>query len=174
MSPLDSVRAIDVDWGDERERVSVMPRSSYVIAPRDLTFSLPHTFVAPGRWAIHAVVTTSDGSQYSLADSVTVRVRPRQASAVGTDSSGKIVRGGVAAQLRQAIANMRVALERQGRPLGRSYNCGVWMRDMGDATDAMNAFESAFPRLDTPTWFVMRSADELPRRALVRLDCHEP
>jgi hypothetical protein len=173
-SRLDSVRAIDIDWGDEHERVSVIPQGSYVTPPRDLNFPLFHAFTTLGNWVVRAVVTTRDGSQYSVADTLTVRVRPRQASAVGTDSSGRIVRGGVAAQLRQAIANVRSALESQGRPLGKTYSCGVRMRDMGDATDAMNAFESAFPRYDTPSWFVTQTADELPRRALVRLECREP
>jgi hypothetical protein len=173
-SALDSVRGIDVDWGDEHERVSVIPQGSYVAPPRDLTFPLFHAFTALGSWVVRAVVTTRDGSQYSVADTLTVRVRPRQASAVGADSSGRIVRGGVVAQLRQAIANVRSALESQGRPLGKTYSCGVRMRDMGDATDAMNAFESAFPRYDTPSWFVTQTADELPRRALVRLECREP
>src|SRR4051812_25938397 len=34
-SRLDSVRAIDVDWGDGHERVSVTPQDSYVAPSRD-------------------------------------------------------------------------------------------------------------------------------------------
>lgn len=57
---------------------------------------------------------------------------------MGTDSSLKIVPGGIEAETRQTLANMKAILERHGSSLDRVVKCMVMMADMSE-WPAMNA-----------------------------------
>jgi reactive intermediate/imine deaminase len=57
---------------------------------------------------------------------------------MGTDASLKIVPGGIEAETRQTIANMKAILERHGSSLDRVVKCMVMMADMSE-WPAMNA-----------------------------------
>ena len=57
---------------------------------------------------------------------------------MGTDSSLKIVSGGIEAETRQTLLNMKNILERHGSSLDRVVKCTVMMADMSE-WPAMNA-----------------------------------
>lgn len=57
---------------------------------------------------------------------------------MGTDESVKIVPGGIEAETRQTLANMKAILERHGSSLDRVVKCTVMMADMSE-WPAMNA-----------------------------------
>lgn len=49
---------------------------------------------------------------------------------VGTDSSGKLVTGGIQAETRQAMENIKGVLQRAGLSFDRVVKCTVFMNDM--------------------------------------------
>jgi reactive intermediate/imine deaminase len=57
---------------------------------------------------------------------------------MGTDENVKIVPGGIVAETRQTLANMKAILERHGSSLDRVVKCMVMMADMSE-WPAMNA-----------------------------------
>jgi 2-iminobutanoate/2-iminopropanoate deaminase len=64
---------------------------------------------------------------------------------IGTDSTGALVAGGVAAETRQALENIRRVLERHGSSLDRVVKCLVMLADMSEWA-AMNAvYREFFP-----------------------------
>jgi 2-iminobutanoate/2-iminopropanoate deaminase len=64
---------------------------------------------------------------------------------MGTDSSDTIIAGGIEAETRQTLANMRAILERHGSSLSRVVKCTVFLVDMAE-WPVMNAIYVAhFP-----------------------------
>ena len=57
---------------------------------------------------------------------------------MGTDESTKLVPGGIEAETRQTLANMKAILERHGSSLDHVVKCTVMMADMAE-WPAMNA-----------------------------------
>jgi reactive intermediate/imine deaminase len=57
---------------------------------------------------------------------------------MGTNEATQIVPGGIEAETRQTIANMKAILERHGSSLDRVVKCTVMMADMGEWA-AMNS-----------------------------------
>jgi len=74
------------------------------------------------------------------------------AGQTGIDASGKLVSGGIAAETRQTLANMRAMLERHGSSFERIVKATVMLADMGE-WPAMNAE------------YVKFFADHLPARS---------
>ncbi len=65
---------------------------------------------------------------------------------IGTDASGALVPGGIAAETRQALANLRAALVRGGASLERVVKVTVMLADIAE-WPAMNAeYLRFFPR----------------------------
>ena len=58
--------------------------------------------------------------------------------ALGVDSSGTLVTGGIEAETRQTLANMRAVLERHGSSMDRVVKCTVMLADIQEWA-AMNA-----------------------------------
>ncbi len=52
--------------------------------------------------------------------------------AMGIDASGALVPGGIEAETRQALANIRSVLERHGSSMDRVVKCTVMLADMGE------------------------------------------
>jgi 2-iminobutanoate/2-iminopropanoate deaminase len=68
------------------------------------------------------------------------------AGQIGTDSTGRLVAGGISAETRQAMDNIRDVLGRVGSSMDRIVKCTVMMADMAE-WPAMNAvYASYFPR----------------------------
>lgn len=51
---------------------------------------------------------------------------------MGIDGSGKLVTGGIEAETRQVLANVRAVLERHGSSMDRVVKCLVMLADMAD------------------------------------------
>ena len=91
------------------------------------------------------------------------------AGQIGTDSSGKIVPGGIQAETRQALSNIRGLLLRNGSSLDRVVRCLVMVADMNE-WPAMNEVYATF----FPTHFPARSAigaNGLALGARVEIEC---
>jgi 2-iminobutanoate/2-iminopropanoate deaminase len=68
------------------------------------------------------------------------------AGQIGTDSTGRLVVGGIKAETRQAMDNIRDVLDRVGSSMDQVVKCTVMMADMAE-WPAMNAvYASYFPR----------------------------
>lgn len=64
---------------------------------------------------------------------------------MGIDATGALVEGGIEAETRQTLANMRAILDRHGSSLDRVVKCTVFLADMREWA-AMNAvYVSHFP-----------------------------
>jgi 2-iminobutanoate/2-iminopropanoate deaminase len=93
------------------------------------------------------------------------------AGEAGVDpASGKLVEGGIAAQTRQALENIRAILEAAGSSLQRVVRCGVFLADLADF-QAMNAvYAEFFPADKGPPARTTVQAARLPMGALVEID----
>jgi reactive intermediate/imine deaminase len=69
-----------------------------------------------------------------------VRVGPMLylSGAIGIDATGKLVPGGIEAETRQAVENIRAVLERHGSSMDRVIKCTAMLADMAE-WPAMNA-----------------------------------
>jgi 2-iminobutanoate/2-iminopropanoate deaminase len=68
------------------------------------------------------------------------------AGQLGTDSAGRLVPGGIEAETRQAMDNIRDVLERVGSSMDRVVKCTIMMADMAE-WPAMNAvYATYFPK----------------------------
>jgi reactive intermediate/imine deaminase len=65
------------------------------------------------------------------------------AGQLGTDASGRLVAGGIQAETRQAMENIRALLQRSGSSLDRVVKCTVFIVDMKE-WPAMNTVYTTF------------------------------
>lgn len=64
---------------------------------------------------------------------------------IGIDSSGQLASGGIAAETRQTLENMKAALERHGSSLDRVVKCLVMLADMNEWADMNTVYVTYFP-----------------------------
>jgi 2-iminobutanoate/2-iminopropanoate deaminase len=64
---------------------------------------------------------------------------------MGTDANDAIVPGGIEAETRQTLANMRAILERHGSSLSRVVKCTVFLVDMGEWPTMNAIYVAHFP-----------------------------
>jgi 2-iminobutanoate/2-iminopropanoate deaminase len=64
---------------------------------------------------------------------------------MGTDSSKKLVPGGIEAETRQTLENIKRALERHGSSLDRVVKCTVMMADMAEWPAMNRIYITYFP-----------------------------
>ena len=67
------------------------------------------------------------------------------AGQLGTDSSGKLVSGGIGPETRQALANIAAVLERHGSSLDRVVKCTVMLADIGEWAAMNQVYLTFFP-----------------------------
>lgn len=92
------------------------------------------------------------------------------AGQIGTDSTGRLVPGGIEAETRQALENVRAALARAGASMDDVVKCTAMLADMAE-WDRMNR---AYVPLFRPGRLPARSAfgtTGLARGARVELEC---
>ncbi len=65
--------------------------------------------------------------------------------AMGIDSGGQIVPGGIEAETRQALANIRAVLERQGSSMDRVIKCTAMLADMAEWPAMNRIYIEHFP-----------------------------
>jgi 2-iminobutanoate/2-iminopropanoate deaminase len=91
------------------------------------------------------------------------------AGQIGTDSSGRVVAGGIQAEARQTLNNIRDVLEKTGSSLDRVVKCTVFMADMKEWPAMNEIYATYFPR-----HFPARSAlgaTGLALNARVEIEC---
>jgi reactive intermediate/imine deaminase len=64
---------------------------------------------------------------------------------LGTDRSGKVVTGGIAAETRQAMENVKAALERCGSSLEHVVKATVMLADMNEWSEMNQVYVTYFP-----------------------------
>ena len=90
----------------------------------------------------------NEGGTRSLPFSEAVRVGDvlYLSGQIGVDSSGSVVPGGIEAETRQTLENIRGALERRGSSLDRVVKCTVMLADIKNDYAPMNAvYRTFFP-----------------------------
>jgi 2-iminobutanoate/2-iminopropanoate deaminase len=88
---------------------------------------------------------------------------------VGTDSTGKLVAGGIQAETRQAMTNIRDVLARAGSSMDKVVKCTVFILDMAE-WPAMNEVYVTFFRGSPPARSAT-GASGLALGARVEIEC---
>ena len=88
---------------------------------------------------------------------------------IGTDSTGRVVAGGIQAEGRQALNNIKATLERNGSSLDRVVKCTVFLADIKDY-DAFNEIYASYFRARKPARSAM-AASGLALNARVEIEC---
>jgi 2-iminobutanoate/2-iminopropanoate deaminase len=83
-------------------------------------------------------------------------------------ATGNLVEGGIEAETRQALNNIKAILEAGGTTMDRVVKTTVFLRDMGDFT-RMNAVYAGFFPSDPPARTTVQAA-RLPRDCAVEID----
>ena len=92
------------------------------------------------------------------------------AGQLGTDSSGRLVDGGVQAETRQAMANIQAILTRAGSSLDRVVKCTVFLADMRE-WGAMNEVYLTFFPADRRPARTAAGASGLALGGRVEIEC---
>jgi 2-iminobutanoate/2-iminopropanoate deaminase len=67
------------------------------------------------------------------------------AGKVGTDATGKLVPGGIRAETRQVMENIRAEVERNGTSMDRVVKCTVFLADMAEWATMNEVYTTFFP-----------------------------
>jgi 2-iminobutanoate/2-iminopropanoate deaminase len=89
---------------------------------------------------------------------------------IGTDSTGRVVPGGVQAETRQAMENIRAVLLRAGSSMGRVVKCTVFMADMREWSAMNETYVTFFDAARRPARSAM-GASGLALDARVEIEC---
>ena len=88
---------------------------------------------------------------------------------IGTDSTLKLVPGGIVPETRQTLENIRAVLERNGSSLDRVVKCTVMLADMGEWS-TMNSVYVTYFRTHKPARSAL-GANGLALGARVEIEC---
>jgi len=88
---------------------------------------------------------------------------------IGIDSSGKLVQGGIAAETRQAMDNIRAVLEQYGSSLDRVVKATVMLADMSEWSEMNKVYVTYFG--DHPPARSALGANGLAMGARVEIEC---
>jgi 2-iminobutanoate/2-iminopropanoate deaminase len=91
------------------------------------------------------------------------------AGQIGTDTSGKLVAGGIQAEARQALNNIRDVLKKTGLSMDNVVKCTVFMADMKE-WPAMNEIYATYFRLHFPARSAFGSTG-LALNARMEIEC---
>ncbi len=89
---------------------------------------------------------------------------------VGTDSSGTLVPGGIKAETRQVMENIRGVLQRSGSSMDRVVKCTVFLADMGEWGMMNEVYVTFFAADKRPARSAM-GASGLALGARVEIEC---
>jgi reactive intermediate/imine deaminase len=92
------------------------------------------------------------------------------AGQLGTDSSGHVVPGGIQAETRQAMENIRAVLQRSGSSMDRVVKCTVFLADMREWS-AMNEVYVTFFAADKRPARTAAGATALALDGRVEIEC---
>jgi|SRR5215211_3525386 len=88
---------------------------------------------------------------------------------IGTDTANRLVAGGIQAEARQALNNIKAVLERNGSSLDRVVKCTVFLADIKDYTEFNNIYVTYF-RVRKPARSAL-AASGLALGARVEVEC---
>ncbi|MEO5817085.1 MAG: Rid family detoxifying hydrolase [Gemmatimonadaceae bacterium] len=89
---------------------------------------------------------------------------------IGTDSAGRVVAGGIRAETRQAMENIRAVLLRSGSSFDRVVKCTVFMADMKEWPTMNEIYVTFFDAARRPARSAM-GATGLALDARVEIEC---
>lgn len=89
---------------------------------------------------------------------------------IGTDATGQLVRGGIEAETRQTLENIRAALGRAGASMDQVVKCTAMLADMAE-WDRMNRVYVTYFRPDRLPARSAFGTSGLARGARVELEC---
>jgi 2-iminobutanoate/2-iminopropanoate deaminase len=92
------------------------------------------------------------------------------AGQLGTDSTGRVVPGGIQPETRQAMENIRSLLSRSGSSLDRVVKCTVFLADMREWA-AMNEVYVTFFAVDRRPARTAAGANGLALNGRVEIEC---
>jgi reactive intermediate/imine deaminase len=92
------------------------------------------------------------------------------AGQLGTDSTGRVVSGGIQPETRQAMENIRSLLSRSGSSLDRVVKCTVFLTDMRE-WGAMNEVYTTFFAADRRPARTAAGANGLALNGRVEIEC---
>ena len=116
-----------------------------------------------------AVATPYGVPRYPFSPAVRVGDVLYLSGQIGTDSTGKLVAGGIEAETRQTMENIRDVLVRTGSSLDRVVKCTVMMADMRE-WPAMNTVYATFFPSNRPARSAF-GATGLALSARVEIEC---
>lgn len=91
------------------------------------------------------------------------------AGQIGTDSTGRLIPGGLQTEARQALNNIKATLEKHGSGLDRVVKCTVFLADIRDYNDFNEIYLTYF-RARKPARSAM-AASGLALNARVEIEC---
>jgi 2-iminobutanoate/2-iminopropanoate deaminase len=91
------------------------------------------------------VATSLAGMKLPFSEAVRVGPMLYLSGALGIDDTGGLVPGGIEAETRQALANVRSVLERHGSSMERVIKCTAMLADMGEWAAMNRAYVEQFP-----------------------------
>jgi 2-iminobutanoate/2-iminopropanoate deaminase len=92
------------------------------------------------------------------------------AGQLGTDSTGRLVAGGIREETRQTMANIRSLLERNGSSMDRVLKCTVFLADMAERQAMSDVYVTFFPADKRPAR-TAAGANGLALNARVEIEC---
>lgn len=109
------------------------------------------------------------GTKLPFSEAVRVGSTLYLSGAIGIDESGVLVPGGIEAETRQALANIRATLERHGSSMGRVVKATAMLADMAEWAAMNRVYVEAFPdQLPARSAF---GASGLALGARIELEC---
>ena len=113
-----------------------------------------NTLPPPGGPYSHAIIV--NGMVYTAGQIATV------------PATGTLAEGGIQAQTRQALENVRAVLEAAGSGLNKVVKCNVYLQSMDDFAAMNEVYASFFP--NTPPARTTVEVAKLPRNALIEIE----
>jgi reactive intermediate/imine deaminase len=120
-------------------------RSPLVVLPAVLALLLSGCATGARHRADPEFLTPYGPPTYPFSPAVRVGQLLFVAGQVGTDSTGKLVSGGIEAETRQTLANIRDILARTGSSMDRVVKCTVMMADMREWPTMNGIYTTYFP-----------------------------
>ena len=148
-----------------------MPRPAFALTlPLLLLSALVGCATARARAPV-VYMTSENPAMAALPFSPAVRVGEMLylSGQIGTDSSGRLVPGGIEAETRQTMQNIGAVLARAGSSFDRVVKCTVMLADMRE-WEAMNAVYVTYFPVHRPARSAL-GASGLARNARVEIEC---
>ena len=124
---------------------------------------------SPGRPPEPSFIPVDGNASLPFSAAVRVGDMLYLAGQLGTDSTGKLVPGGIGPETRQAMENIRAVVERNGSSMDRVVKCLVMLADMSE-WGAMNTEYTTFFPANLPARSAM-GASGLALDARVEIEC---